>query len=134
MYYNVKVYQVVLNEKKAERERALLFTRTMLGAIPTQEEFNKFYENVLSFKIDSEIKDMKDFCEFCFSELNVGNILTNEDINNLVIHQPYRSLSVGDILEINNKLYLVKMIGFGEFHPVESTDNEPTLILANNIF
>lgn len=122
MNYDVKVYQIVLNDKilQRNRERASAFTRITLGALPTQEDFNKFYSNMLSFNIDSEIKDVMDFCKFCFIELNAGNIHTNKYVDNLVVNYPHRSLSVGDILEINNKFFLVRMIGFSELPTVKS--------------
>ena len=117
MKYNVNVYQVVLEDNNVNSEKGMLFTRTMLGSTPSKEDFDSLYDNVMSFDVDGErynISDTLEFCEHCFEMLN-SNISHYEEVSNLTIHYPYRSLSVGDILEVNNELYLVKIFGFAKF-------------------
>lgn len=122
MKYNVNVYQVVLEDINVSRKKAQIFTKCMLGSTPTIEEFNNFYENVLSLELDSNIEDIMDVCERCFSILNSENIDTIEDVKEFNIIKPCRSLSAGDILEVNNELYLVKMIGFSKFSEVSAKE------------
>ena len=127
MKYNVNVYQIVLTDSNIASEKGLLFTRTMLGSTPSKEEFDSLYDNVISFDVDGEkcnINDIMEFCEHCFRILNCWNIDSYEEISNFSIKHQSRSLSVGDILEVNNELYLVKMSGFAKFPEEVASDDE----------
>lgn len=115
MKYNVNVYQVVVNEENTSKEKEHVFIKGMFGKTPTTEEFNNFYETVLSLNIDNDMEDIMELCEYCFRILNSGRIESFKDVEDFNIIKPWRSLSVGDILEINDKLYIVKTFGFDEF-------------------
>lgn len=115
MKYNVNVYQVVLSSEARNTEKERAFTKGIIGQAPTQEEFEKLYDKVLSFSLDVDSNNILEVCEHCFVELNHEEIYKNPEKSNLKIHSTFRSLSVGDLLEIDNKLYLVRIIGFSEF-------------------
>lgn len=119
MEYNVNVYQVVYRPESTDMEKERVLVRTMCGGVPSSEEFDKYYENVCSLKVNSDIDNVMEFCEYCFYILNDGNIDNVDNVDSIECHHPCRSLSVGDILEVNSKFYLVKMSGFDEF----ATDN-----------
>ena len=129
MKYDVNVYQVVLNGETRDLEKEGAFTKGMIGKAPTQEEFEKLYDKVLSFSIDVDSNDIFEVCEHCFVELNHEEMYSNPEETNLKIHSTFRSLSVGDLLEIDNKLYLVRIQGFSEF-PCQD-DNDDMLSLYN---
>lgn len=115
MKYDVNVYQVVVDLENRNPEKERMFTKCMLGKTPTKEEFENLYEKVLSFSIDTDLNNIFEVCELCFVELNHEDIYNNPEKYNLEVFTTFRSLSVGDFLEIDNKLYLVKMQGFSEF-------------------
>lgn len=115
MKYNVKIHQVVLDNENAIMKKGRIFTKCMLGNVPSLEEFNNFYETVISFNLNSDENNIMDVCEECFAILNSPDINTYKNLTDFNILNTWRSLSVGDILEINNKLYIVKMMGFAKF-------------------
>ena len=129
MKYNVNVYQVVLTE-----ERILInstrnaFSRGMLGIIPSKEVFESEYKRVISFEFNDERyseNDTMKFCEECFKILNFIEEIDNcKEVSNFTVHDTFRSLSVGDILEINGELYIVKIFGFGKYlDEINSSEN-----------
>lgn len=115
MKYDVNVYQVVIDLENRNPEKERMFTKCMLGKTPTIEEFKNLYEKVLSFSIDTDLNNIFEVCELCFAELNHEDLYNNPEKYNLEVFTTFRSLSVGDFLEIDNKLYLVEMIGFSEY-------------------
>lgn len=126
MNYEVKVNQIVLPEGLIPPEKEMLFISTMFGNTPSTNDYKKHYETVISFNLDTqkgkfsesgtENIDINDICEDCFSILNdFSKIDSLEEVKNFKVHKPFRSLSVGDVLDINKKLYIVENFGFSEF-------------------
>lgn len=112
MNYKINIYQISINEE-SDLEKQKIFTEGLLGVLPNEDRFRKFYNKVLSFSLNSNFFENElEVCEECFRLLNDWegiNILDLKDVNVL---SPFRSLSVGDIVEINNQLYIVRIIGF----------------------
>ena len=131
MKHNVKVYQIVLTEEKRTIKKETMLARTMVGIMPTEEDFNNLYDNVMTFTKESEIENVMEFCEFCFSALNSEN-LAHFELEDIVQNYPRRSLSVGDILEVNGELYIVKIMGFGKFPEETSSVDIFTSMLSGN--
>jgi len=72
-------------------------------------------ELALSFRTLTPVRDRGELLEYVFAQLNVDNAqgfgsLTREHIHNY--HQHYPSLSVGDVVAIDNDWYAVASIGF----------------------
>lgn len=115
MRYNIKAYQVVLPEKNEYSEKRDIWRKGLFEEIPTIQEFKFYYDPVITLEIESDAKDEMELCEHCFYILNDPDFGSREDVISYEFLNKCRSLSVGDILEINNRLFLVRDIGFLEY-------------------
>lgn len=101
---NIKLYQVKDGDNLDENSEYLFLRYSFLGHIPNYEDFKNDYEIVAKEEIPESKNDL-DICEYIFSKYN-SDCRPNG--------KTHRSMCVGDIVDINSKLYICKKIGFEE--------------------
>lgn len=107
----IKIYQNAIDIRDIEGENKDNFARIMfsalLGNAPSQEDFDNYYKQVSEVNVNDEDDLAKandsEICEYNFHVFNMDNRPDG---------QLFRSMSVGDVVNIDGRVYICCSIGF----------------------
>lgn len=112
--YQNTIYMRDINEENKEPLSRILLS-SFMGDAPEQKDIDNYYEQVSEIIIteQDEVLSLDDLevCEYAFYVFNVDNRPDG---------QLFRSMSVGDIVKINDNVYLCCSIGFKKVNLVTS--------------
>ncbi len=127
---NIKVYQynMIKLSKESEKDKTVnnIITNIMLYGMSknkiNQDVIDKYYNESFNVLIEDKHNDL---CEHIF-DLIICTFLGDDRPNNKL----QRSLGTGDIIEINNEVYMLKIVGMDkvdfDLSKIEKHDNFDT--------
>lgn len=105
----IKIYQITISDseyKSDENISRILFT-SFMGEILNQRDVNTYYRQISEITVsnNNDFEDVNDLeiCEYLFYAFNIDSRPDN---------RLFRSMSVGDIIEVNGDVYICRSIGF----------------------